>query len=65
METIFNAIRNYNGVPGAYPTHCGKYNVKHVRDLTTGYDVEGRQRSGGEKKVEKERKDMERRERKR
>jgi len=37
LDTIFNAIRNYDG-SGKYPSKCGKYPVKHVRDLTTGYD---------------------------
>jgi len=37
LEAIFNAIRNYNN-SGKYPTACGKYIIKHVRDLTVGYD---------------------------
>jgi len=37
MEAIFNAIRNYDNT-GKYPAMCGSYPIKHVRDLTTGYD---------------------------
>eukprot|EP01117_Protostelium_nocturnum_P019610 TRINITY_DN8546_c0_g1_i1.p1 TRINITY_DN8546_c0_g1~~TRINITY_DN8546_c0_g1_i1.p1 ORF type:complete len:601 (-),score=248.95 TRINITY_DN8546_c0_g1_i1:41-1843(-) len=34
METIFGRIRNGN----KYPTSVGKYKVKNIRDLTTGFD---------------------------
>jgi len=34
MERIFSKIRNN----GSYCTHIGKYKVKNIRDLTTGYD---------------------------
>ena len=33
IQTIFRALRD-NG----YPTHCGKYKIVNVRDVTTGYD---------------------------
>ena len=37
---IFEKIRNWEGKANAYPTFIlgGKYNIKNIRDLTTGYD---------------------------
>ncbi|XP_044731684.1 phosphoglucomutase-2 [Chrysoperla carnea] len=39
IEKIFNRLRNFNG-DGSYPESIknGKYKIKNVRDLTTGYD---------------------------
>ncbi|KAL6077659.1 Phosphoglucomutase [Balamuthia mandrillaris] len=34
MDTIFRDIRN----DGKYSESCGPYKIKHIRDLTTGYD---------------------------
>ncbi|XP_036354911.1 LOW QUALITY PROTEIN: phosphoglucomutase-2-like [Octopus sinensis] len=32
---VFDRLRNYDG---PYPTFCGEFQVKNVRDLTTGFD---------------------------
>ncbi|KAI0233011.1 Phosphoglucomutase-2 [Lamellibrachia satsuma] len=37
MEKIFDRLRNYEGT-GKYPSSCGSYSIKFVRDLTTGFD---------------------------
>ncbi|XP_067306216.1 glucose 1,6-bisphosphate synthase [Pseudorasbora parva] len=34
---IFSCLRNFGG-PGVYPELCGDYCIKHIRDVTTGYD---------------------------
>lgn len=36
METIFNRIR----ANGAYKKACGRFPIKHIRDLTVGYDTQ-------------------------
>ncbi|KAL1462742.1 hypothetical protein WDU94_014555 [Cyamophila willieti] len=40
IENIFHRLRHFNSEPDSYPPSLlnGKYNVTHVRDLTTGYD---------------------------
>ncbi|XP_064636470.1 phosphopentomutase-like isoform X2 [Lineus longissimus] len=37
IERIFERIRNLEG-PGKYPSRCGRFEIKYVRDLMTGYD---------------------------
>lgn len=37
IKKIFDRLRNYDG-SGKYPEKLGKFGVKYVRDLTTGYD---------------------------
>ncbi|KAL4227994.1 Phosphoglucomutase-2 [Mactra antiquata] len=37
VNKMFEEIRNYNNT-GKHPTSCGKYKIKYVRDLTTGFD---------------------------
>ncbi|XP_069130799.1 phosphopentomutase-like [Argopecten irradians] len=37
IAKMFAEIRDYNGT-GKYPESCGKYNIKYIRDLTTGHD---------------------------
>lgn len=37
IRAIFERLRNYED-SGTYPKSCGKYAIKYVRDLTTGYD---------------------------
>jgi phosphomannomutase len=34
MKLIFDTIRN----GGKYPQTCGEFAIRHIRDLTTGYD---------------------------
>jgi len=36
VGTVMNNIRVING--GTYPTQCGEFKIKHVRDLTVGFD---------------------------
>ncbi|GAB1606264.1 BTB/POZ domain-containing protein 9-like [Argonauta hians] len=36
-DRMFADIRNYEGT-GTYPKSCGRYAIKGIRDLTTGYD---------------------------
>lgn len=36
-ERIFNRLRNYEAAK-SYPSKCGSYAVKYVRDLTAGFD---------------------------
>ena len=41
MQAIFDRLRpggGSGGGGGGYPTACGPYKIKHVRDLTVGYD---------------------------
>ncbi|KRZ05477.1 Phosphoglucomutase-2, partial [Trichinella zimbabwensis] len=37
VKQLFDDLRNFTG-NSDYPTHCGKYKIKHVRDLCIGYD---------------------------
>ncbi|CAD5118485.1 DgyrCDS7184 [Dimorphilus gyrociliatus] len=37
INKLFNDIRNFDG-KGKYPSHCGRFEIKYIRDLTTGYD---------------------------
>ncbi|KRZ32218.1 Phosphoglucomutase-2 [Trichinella pseudospiralis] len=37
VKQLFDDLRNSTG-NSDYPTHCGKYKIKHVRDLCIGYD---------------------------
>ncbi|XP_055957447.1 phosphopentomutase [Patella vulgata] len=38
IESMFDHLRNFNG-QGKYPTSCGPYKIRHVRDLTgAGFD---------------------------
>ncbi|XP_052794859.1 phosphopentomutase-like [Mya arenaria] len=37
IKAMFEDIRNYNNT-GKYPESCGKYKIKYIRDLTTGFD---------------------------
>lgn len=37
ISSMFERLRNY-GAPNTYPTTCGEFAIKDVRDLTTGYD---------------------------
>ncbi|OQV17026.1 Phosphoglucomutase-2 [Hypsibius exemplaris] len=37
IEAMFERLRNYEGTK-SYPKTCGKFHVKHVRDLTAGFD---------------------------
>ncbi|KRX42084.1 Phosphoglucomutase-2 [Trichinella murrelli] len=37
MKQLFDDLRNFTG-NSDYPTLCGKYKIKHVRDLCIGYD---------------------------
>ncbi|XP_060589503.1 glucose 1,6-bisphosphate synthase-like [Ruditapes philippinarum] len=37
IKRMFDEIRNYNNT-GKYPDSCGCYKIKHVRDLTVGFD---------------------------
>jgi len=37
IKAMFDRIRTL-GVDGKYPTNCGPYEIRYIRDLTTGYD---------------------------
>ncbi|XP_041360176.1 phosphoglucomutase-2-like [Gigantopelta aegis] len=37
INQMFHCLRNMDGT-GKYPTTCGPYKIKYIRDLTTGYD---------------------------
>ncbi|XP_043928614.1 glucose 1,6-bisphosphate synthase [Protopterus annectens] len=37
IEKMFERLRNFKNT-NSYPTSCGKYAIKHIRDCTTGYD---------------------------
>ncbi|XP_014675565.1 PREDICTED: phosphoglucomutase-2-like isoform X1 [Priapulus caudatus] len=37
IDAMFQRIRDYEGT-GSHPKACGKYEIKNIRDLTTGYD---------------------------
>jgi len=37
IKSMFDRIRTL-GVDGKYPTNCGPYEIRYIRDLTTGYD---------------------------
>jgi len=37
IVSMFERLRNFSG-PETYPTKCGSFAIKSVRDLTTGYD---------------------------
>jgi len=37
IKAMFDRIRTM-GVDGKYPTNCGPYEIRYIRDLTTGYD---------------------------
>jgi len=37
IKQVFERLRNYDG-PGKYPQKLGRFEIKYVRDLTTGYD---------------------------
>ncbi|XP_074649687.1 phosphopentomutase-like [Tubulanus polymorphus] len=37
IDSLFSRLRNFSG-ENTYPTHMGKYAIKSIRDLTTGFD---------------------------
>ncbi|XP_068027128.1 glucose 1,6-bisphosphate synthase-like, partial [Melanerpes formicivorus] len=37
VQSIFERLRNF-GAPRTYPGRCGAFGVRHLRDLTRGYD---------------------------
>eukprot|EP00058_Branchiostoma_floridae_P025967 XP_002611457.1 hypothetical protein BRAFLDRAFT_63910 [Branchiostoma floridae] len=38
ITKMFERMRNWDGKTGQYPSSCGPYKIKHIRDLTAGYD---------------------------
>ena len=40
IKAMFDRIRTL-GVDGKYPTNCGPYEIRFIRDLTTGTTTEG------------------------
>ncbi|CAG0883843.1 unnamed protein product [Darwinula stevensoni] len=38
IKVLFNRLRNFPGSSIGYPERCGTFPIKHVRDLTVGYD---------------------------
>ncbi|XP_055375651.1 glucose 1,6-bisphosphate synthase [Condylostylus longicornis] len=39
IKSIFERIRNFDNKPDSYPKAIGEYNIKYIRDLTTGIDT--------------------------
>ena len=37
IKQLFENLRNYDGKSN-YPKTCGRFEISHIRDLTTGYD---------------------------
>ncbi|XP_078684749.1 phosphopentomutase-like [Branchiostoma floridae x Branchiostoma belcheri] len=38
ITKMFDRMRNWDGKTGQYPSSCGPYKIKNIRDLTAGYD---------------------------